>query len=66
MVGYDARFVTFISWGRLMKMSWNFWWAYCDESYGLLSKDWIAKGKAPSGFDAAALAADMAELRQAA
>ncbi len=66
VVGYDARFVTFISWGRLMKMSWNFWWAYCDESYGLLSKDWIAKGKAPSGFDAAALAADMAELRQAA
>jgi hypothetical protein len=48
-------------------MSWNFWAAYCDEAYGLLSKDWLeASGKAPSGFDAAALTADMAALRRAA
>lgn len=67
VVAYDSRGLTCITWGKLQRMSWNFWWAYCDESYGLLSKDWIAKtGKAPSGFDAAALAADMAELRQAA
>jgi hypothetical protein len=48
-------------------MSWRFWAAYCDEAYGLLAKDWFGpSGKAPSGFDAAALAADMDELRQAA
>jgi hypothetical protein len=62
VVGYDPRGLTCITWGKLQRMSWNFWWAYCDESYGLLSKDWIAKGKAPSGFDATALIADMAAL----
>jgi hypothetical protein len=65
VVGYDARGLTCITWGKLQRMSWNFWWAYCDESYGLLSKDWLAMGKAPSGFDATALIADMAALRAA-
>jgi hypothetical protein len=67
VVGYDSRFVWFISWGRIMRMSWNFWWAYCDESYGIVSPDWLAaNGNAPSGFDKAALIADMAALRDAA
>ncbi|QXX74213.1 hypothetical protein [Methylovirgula sp. HY1] len=67
VVGYDHGSVYFISWGKLMRMSWNFWWAYTDESYGLLSPDWIeVTGMAPSDFDRAALVADMAALRQAA
>ncbi|MGA3301979.1 MAG: hypothetical protein ABSC72_01665 [Methylovirgula sp.] len=67
IVAYDARGLTCITWGRLKRMSWNFWGAYCDEAYGLFGKDWFeASGKAPSGFDAAALAGDMAALRQAA
>ena len=67
VVAYDARGLTCITWGRLKRMSWNFWAAYCDEAYGLLAKDWFeASGKAPSGFDVAALAGDMAALRQAA
>ena len=67
VTGYDSRFVYFISWGIPMRMSWNFWWAYCDESYGLLAPDWLeASGMAPSVFDRAALEADMAALRQAA
>ena len=67
VTGYDARFVSFISWGIPMRMSWNFWWAYCDEAYGLLSADWLEKsGEAPSGFDRAALTAGMAELRNGA
>ena len=53
VVAYDARGLTCITWGRLKRMSWNFWAAYCDEAYGLLAKDWFeASGKAPSGFDA--------------
>lgn len=67
VVGYDSRFVYFISWGKFMRMSWNFWWAYTDESYGLVSPDWaVANANAPSGFDKAALLADMAALRGAA
>ncbi len=67
VVAYDARGLTCITWGRLKRMSWNFWAAYCDEAYGLLAKDWFeASGEAPSGFDVAALAGDMAALRQAA
>jgi hypothetical protein len=71
VVAYDSRGFTCITWGKPQRMSWNFWVAYCDESYGLLSHDWITtngqhQGLAPSGFDAAALSADMAALRQAA
>jgi hypothetical protein len=71
VVAYDGRGLTCISWGKLQRMSWNFWVAYCDESYGLLSKDWIERsgaksGLAPSGLDVAALAADMNALRHAA
>lgn len=67
VVGYDGRGLTFISWGKLMWMSWNFWWAYVDESYGLLSPDWIEKsGVSPADFNLAALTADMAILREAA
>lgn len=68
VVGYDSRFVHFISWGRMMRMSWNFWWAYTDESYAIVSSDWFASGRnnAPSGFDKSALMADLATLRKAA
>jgi hypothetical protein len=64
VVGYDARGLTVITWGGLQRMSWNFWWAYCDEAYGLLSRDWIAKnGIAASGFNFAALSMDIQALK---
>jgi len=67
VVGYDSRFVDFISWGRMMRMSWNFWWAYTDESYAIVSSDWFASGRnAPSGLDKNALMAYLAMLRAAA
>jgi hypothetical protein len=67
VVGYDSRFVSFISWGKLMRMSWNFWWAYTDESYGIVASDWIAAAhNAPSGFNKSALLDDLAILRAAA
>jgi hypothetical protein len=41
-------------------MSWQFWLAYCSESYALLSKLWApTSGMAPVGFDYAALLADL-------
>lgn len=67
VVAYDSRGLTCVTWGKLQRMSWNFWWAYCDEAYGLLSKDWApANGNAPSGFNLAALQTDLVSFKRAA
>ena len=61
VVAYDAAGLTCITWGALQKMTWRFWETYTDESYAILSPDWVAPGKvAPSGLDLAALQADLA------
>jgi len=57
---YDAHGLTCITWGQKKKMTWSFWDAYCDEAYALLSELWAGKkATAPSGFDLAALKADL-------
>ena len=43
-VGYDSEYVTIITWGAPKKMTWAFWYSYCDEDYGVLSKDWMEIG----------------------
>ena len=46
-------------------MTWSFWDTYCDEAYGVISLDWIAKNQqAPSGLDLTALLADLKEVTQ--
>ena len=62
VVAYDPRGLTVITWGKALRMTWGFWQAYCDEAYGILSPDFLAKGKAPNGFDLATLKSDLAEL----
>ncbi len=59
IVGYDPDGMTIVTWGRTMRMTWEFWEAYCVEAYALLSPLWIR----PSGVDIAALQADMARLK---
>ena len=61
--GFDPTGLTCITWGALKRMSWPFWKTYGDESYALLSQDWIeANGDAPSTFDMDTLIADLANL----
>jgi hypothetical protein len=48
--------------GQKKKMTWSFWDTYCDESYACLSELWAGKKPAPSGFNLAALQADLKEL----
>jgi hypothetical protein len=44
-------------------MTTAFWNAYCNEAYALFGESWInSLGQAPSGFDAAQLAADLAAI----
>jgi hypothetical protein len=63
VLAYDSHGLTCITWGQPKKMTWSFWDTYCDESYGVLSPDWVSKHKpAPSGFDLLALEADLKEL----
>jgi len=62
VVAYDPRGLTVVTWGKPLRMSWGFWQAYCDEAYGILSMDFLAKGKAPNGFDLATLQADLGQL----
>ncbi len=64
-VGYDAQGVLCVTWGALKRMTWAFWDAYVDESYALLSRDFVtAAGTAPEGLSWAQLQADMAGLRR--
>jgi hypothetical protein len=63
VTGYDENVVDFISWGTNYSMTWAFWTKFVDESYALLSSDWIeANGGAPNGFDLAALESDLVEI----
>jgi len=57
---YDKDTLTCVTWGKLQKMTWRFWQDYCDESYALLSPDFLnVNGIAPSNYDLATLQSDL-------
>ena len=63
IVAYDARGLTVVTWGQLMRMTWPFLDAYCDEAYAVLSTDWLsARGLSLPGFDRAQLEKDLAAI----
>jgi hypothetical protein len=59
---YDAHYLTVVTWGQLLKMSWAFWDKYCDEGYAVLSQDFINHGQAPNSIDFATLQADLKQV----
>jgi hypothetical protein len=59
VVGLDEGGLTVVTWGRLQLMTWAFWDRYCDESYCILSADFLDAGRAPNGFDLDALKQDL-------
>jgi hypothetical protein len=62
-VAYDARNLYVVTWGELKSMSWQFYDAYADEAYAVLSEDFFqASGSTVDGFDLAALEGDLAKL----
>jgi hypothetical protein len=64
VVAYDARTLTVVTWGALQVMTWSFWDAYCDESYAIISNDYLnGKTQAPQGFSLQELQADLADLK---
>jgi hypothetical protein len=62
-VAYDADNLTVITWGEPKTMSWEFYEAYADEAFAVLSLDFIEKsGTDLDGFDLAALETDLKGL----
>lgn len=60
VVKYDSDYLYCITWGKIQPMTWRFWDQYGDESYGILSPDWISDTvQNPTGFDFATLQADL-------
>ncbi len=63
LVGFDTTGPICVTWGALKRMTWDFWRAYAEEAYALLSPDWLrATGTDPAGLDWAALATAMAAM----
>ncbi len=63
LAAYSPTDYTCITWGKPKRMTRAFAHKYIDEAYALLSKDWANLAvKGPSGFDYAALRADLALL----
>ena len=65
IVAYDAEGLTAITWGQPQRLTWEFWDAYTDEAYAVLSHDWIEEsGLNPDGFNFAQLTKDLSHVTQ--
>lgn len=62
VIGYDAGYLTCITWGQSLRMSWSFFQTYCDEAHTLFQDTWMKKETAPSGFLWADLEADLQQI----
>lgn len=63
-VGYNKDHLIVISWGRVIKVSWSFYETYNDESYVVLSNDWVTENSpSPSNKDFAVLNKTIGDLQ---
>lgn len=63
VTGYDSQYVYFVTWGLTsIKMTWAFYYAYINQSFAIVSMDWISKASllSASGFDLGTLLDDLA------
>lgn len=63
ITAYTSRYLTCITWGMRLRMTWSFWDKYVDEAWAILSPDW-ANGTItpPNGFSLAELQADLSQV----
>ncbi len=60
LVGYSPAGIVCVTWGALKLMKWDWWDAYGDEAYVLLSHDFMTShGQSPDGIAWDVLSADM-------
>ena len=62
VIAYDETHLTCISWGKIKKMTWEFWDAYCDELYAIISEDFFKENKTPLGLDLITLEASLLNI----
>jgi hypothetical protein len=62
-VAYDPNYIYVITWGKIKKMTWDFYTTYCDEAYALLSTSWVLTRGAPNGFQLAQLSDDLQAIQ---
>jgi hypothetical protein len=61
--GFGSDGLTVITWGQLQQMGWPTCLQVLQGCYAVITQDWIEQnGKAPNGFDLAALQVDLATL----
>ena len=65
VIGYDSQGLIVITWGATKRMTWSFWDTYCDESYAIISTDFVNSKPAKNGFDLAALEQDLKAIHTA-
>ncbi len=62
-VAYDATNLYVVTWGAVKPMSWQFYDAYADESFAVVSRDFIGpEGRDPAGFNLAQMLTDLKGL----
>jgi hypothetical protein len=62
-VAYDATNLYVVTWGAVKSMSWQFYDAYADESFAVVSQDFVdVAGKDPAGFSLSEMLTNLKEL----
>jgi len=61
-VGYDAKYIYVVTWGKCIKMTWGFFKKYADEAIVYLSEEMLKNGTSLEGFNLAQLQADLKAL----
>ena len=63
IVAYDKDYFYVVTWGYVQQMTYDAYATYCDERYAIIDQAWLKPdGRTPSGFDMAALQADLTAL----
>jgi hypothetical protein len=62
LIGWDARHLQCITWGKVQLISRAFFEKYCDEAWAMLSPEMLAGDEAMNGFDLPQLKQDLTSL----
>jgi hypothetical protein len=62
LVGVHHRYLEVVTWGRVQRVTRGFLAKYMDESWGILSEEYLAIGKSPEGFNLDQLVRDLQAL----
>lgn len=62
ILAYDEEHLTCVTLGKEKKMTWEFWEAYNDEAYAIITDDFLRGGKTPLGLDMDTMEQDLKNL----